>query len=185
MFLNKVILFILLLFFITTHSLASIKENIIQNLKEINNVTFNFEQNINGEVENGTCTIEYSKKIFCKYNTDNEKILVSNGKSLVIKTLNSYYIYPIDRTPLNSILDKKFLLSKINNLNERVINNQFINFSFIENGSKINIFFDKKSYNLIGWQTLDLYQNLSITYLNSIIKNRKLKKNFFKIPTRD
>ena len=28
--------------------------------------------------------------------------------------------------------------------------------------------------NLIGWQTLDIYQNLSITYLNSIIKNQNI-----------
>ena len=66
-----------------------------------------------------------SKKIFCKYNLSNKKILVSNGKSLVIKTTNSYYIYPIEKTPLNFILDKDFILNKIQNLNEKIIDNKF------------------------------------------------------------
>ena len=80
------------------------KENIINNLKNINNLSFNFEQNINGKIENGNCIIEYPKKNFCKYNNLNNKILVSNGKSLVIKTKNgSYYRYN-KKTPLNYIL---------------------------------------------------------------------------------
>mgnify|MGYP001248266532 CR=1 FL=1 len=35
-----------------------------------------------------------------------DKILVSNGKSLVIKTKVSYYRYPLSKTPLYLILDK-------------------------------------------------------------------------------
>ena len=31
---------------------------------------------------------------------------------------------------------------------------------------------------LIGWQTLDIYQNLNITYLNSIIKNQNIDKGY-------
>ena len=116
---------------------------------------------------------------------DNEKILVSNGRSIVIKTLNSYYIYPIEKTPLNFILDKNFLLDKINILNERNIDNKFINFNFYENDNQINLFFDKNTFNLIGWQTVDIYQNLSITYINSITKNRKLDKNLFALPKRN
>ena len=42
--------------------------------------------------------------------------------------------------------------------------------------------FDKKSYNIIGWQMLDIFQNQSITYLHSIIKNQEIKKDLFKIP---
>ena len=78
---------------------ASIKKDIIQNLESIENISFNFEQNITGKIENGVCTIKYPKKIFCKYNSKNEKVLVSNGKALVIKTKNSYYIYPLKKNP--------------------------------------------------------------------------------------
>ena len=55
---------ILLFFFITIKSNAEIKEKIIQNLINTNNLDFKFEQNINGKIENGNCTIEYPKKIF-------------------------------------------------------------------------------------------------------------------------
>ena len=171
-----------LLTFLITNSSASIKDNIILNLNNTINLAFNFEQNINGKIETGNCLIEYPKKINCRYNLQNNKILISNGTSLAIKTKNSFYLYPLEKTPLDLILDKKFLLQKINKLDERIINDKFINFNFSQNGNKINIFFDKVSYDLIGWQTVDAYQNLSITYLFSIIKNKELAKNIFRLP---
>ena len=161
---------------------ASKKKSIIENLKKTNNLFFNFEQNINGKIQNGLCTIEYPKKIFCDYNLSNEKVLVSNGNSLVIKTKSSYYLYPIEKTPLNLILNKDFLIQKIKELNERIIDNKYINFIFKENENEISIFFDKQSFDLIGWQTIDIYQNLSITYLSNINKNQKLNNDLFKLP---
>ena len=178
---KKKILFLFFIFFLTD-VIASDKKNIIQNFNNIENLAFDFEQNINGKIEKGSCIIQYPKKIFCKYNLDNKKILVSNGRSLVIKTLSSYYIYPIEKTPLNLILDKKYIIEKIKNLNEKFIDDKFVNFKFIENENKISIFFDKRNYNLIGWQTVDIYQNLSITFLSKIKKNTKINKNIFILP---
>ena len=175
---------IFIFFFILSNASAqdSIKNNIINSLADVRNLNFDFEQNINGKIETGNCTIEYPKKILCNYSLKNKKILVSNGKSIVIKTENgSYYRYPISQTPLNFILDKKFLINEIKNLNERVIDDKFINFTIIKNENEINIFFDAKNYNLIGWQILDIYQNLNITFLTSIKKNQLLKKNIFKL----
>ena len=178
----KKILLILLLINYNTNVFGSIKENIINNLLSTKNFSFNFEQNINGKIETGKCTIEYPKKIYCNYNLRNNKILVSNGKSLVIKTKTSFYLYPLERTPLNLILDKNYLLKKIKVLEERIVDNQFVNFTFVENDNEINIFFNKQNYNLIGWQTLDLYQNLSISFITSIQKNQKIDKNLFVLP---
>ena len=174
--------FILFLILIVDKASASVKENIIQNLKNTNNISFNFEQNINGKIENGNCKIQYPKKIYCNYNLSNQKVLVSNGKNLVIKTKTSYYLYPLKKTPLNLILDKKYLLEKIQILEEREIDNKFINFTFIENDNEINIFFNKINYNLIGWQTLDIFQNLNITFLSSIVKNQDLGRDIFILP---
>ena len=178
----KKILTILFFIFSVSEVSASIKEKIIKNLKNTNNLSFNFEQNINDKIESGNCILSFPKKIFCKYNLSNEKILVSNGKSLVIKTKSSYYKYSIKKTPLDYILDKKFLITEIKFLEGRIIDNRFINFTILRNENEINIFFDKKNYNLIGWQTLDIYQNLIITYLSSIKKNGLLKKDIFKLP---
>ena len=176
-------IFLIIFFIVSANNVsASIKDNIINKLKDVENISFNFEQNINGKIENGNCTIKYPKKIFCTYDLSNQKILVSNGKSLVIKTLSSYYHYSLKKTPLNLILNKNFLLEKINNLKERNINDQFVNYNFIENENEINLFFDKNTFNLIGWQTIDIYQNISITYLSSIKRNQKLKENLFILP---
>ena len=57
-------IFLLIFFFILSNSHASIKENIIKNLKITNNLIFNFEQIINGKKQSGKCTIEYPKKFF-------------------------------------------------------------------------------------------------------------------------
>ena len=178
----KKLLFVIIFFSIISSVSASIKENIIQKFTNIENVSFDFEQNINGKIENGNCVIEYPKKIYCKYDLSNQKILVADGKSLVIKTLSSYYFYPLEKTPLDTILNKDYLLKKIANLDQRDVGDDFINFNFIENENEINLFFDKKTYNLIGWQTVDIYQNVSITYLSSIKRNQKLNKEIFKLP---
>jgi len=176
--------YFLIFFFIlfSSKTIAEIKENIIQNLVNTNNISFNFEQNINGKIEKGSCVIQYPKKIYCKYDLSNKKILVSNGRSLVIKTKTSYYLYPLEKTPLNLILDKNYLLKKIKFLKERIIENEFINYSFVEENNEINVFFSKTNFNLIGWQTLDIYQNLSITYLSSILNNQNINQNIFVLP---
>ena len=176
--------YIVIFFFsvLITNSNASNKERIIENLKNTKSLDFNFEQNINGKIENGNCTIKYPKKIFCEYARSNNKILVSNGKSLVIKTITSYYRYPLDKTPLNFILDKAFLINKIVLLKERIVDESLINYTIKENDNEINIFFSKETFDLIGWQNTDVYQNFNITFLSSIQKNRLISKDIFKLP---
>jgi len=173
--------FILMLFFFEAKAVN--KNKIISNFQKIKNLSFKFEQNINGKIEEGSCIIEYQKKIFCKYNTSNKKTLVSNGTSLVITTqIGSYYRYPLDNTPLNLILDKEFIINEIINSNEKIIDNKFINFTIKKDELKIDFFFDKKSLNITGWQTLDIYQNKSFTVLSNIITNQDIDSNLFKLP---
>ena len=170
-----------------TQTLSSEKEIIIKKLKLTDSLSFNFIQTIGGKNENGNCIIKYPKKIYCEYDDINKKILVSNGRSLVIKNTktSAYYRYPLKKTPLELLLDKDYLLSKINILEPRNIDNKYLNFKLIQNKNEINIFFDINTFNLIGWQTLDIYQNLSITYLSSIIKNKEIKNDLFKLPIQD
>jgi len=175
---------ILIFFVLISNSKAEIKEKIIENLQNVENLEFKFEQNINGKIENGICTIKYPKKIYCKYSKNN-KILVSNGKSLVIKTETSFYRYSLKKTPLNLILDKRFLIKKINFLKENIIDKNLINFTIVENDYEIDVFFDIKTFNLVGWKTRDIYQNTNITYLSSIETNKEITKNLFKIPSQN
>ena len=165
-------------------ALASIKEDIILKMQITNNLSFNFIQTINDKSENGKCILEYPKKIYCEYNGTNEKIIISNGSSLVIKTNNSsnYNIYQLDETPLEYLLDKEYIIYKIRMLKPREIDDKYINFEIIENNNKINIFFDKKNLNLIGWQTEDIYQNLSVTFISSVKINQKIDEKKFILP---
>ena len=176
-------IFIFLISFTNSHAVN--KDKIIEKLQNTKNLVFEFEQNINGKIENGYCIIQYPKKIFCNYMKSNQKILVSNGKSLVIKTKSSFYRYPLNKTPLNLILDKKFLIKKINNSDEKIIDNSYINYSIIEDDNEINVFFDNKTYNLIGWQTKDIYQNINVTYLSSIQLNQEIENNLFQLPSQN
>ena len=178
--------FSIFIFLISTSiTQASDREKIIENLQKTENLSFKFEQNINGKIEYGYCTIQYPKKIFCNYIKNSNKTLVSNGKSLVIKTKSSFYRYPLNKTSLNLILDKKFLIKKINNSGKKIIDNSYINYRIIENDIEINVFFDNKTHNLIGWQTKDIYQNINFTYLSSIKINQEIEKNLFKLPSQN
>ena len=178
-----IIIFIILNFY--SPSFSSTKEEIISRMKLTYNLSFNFIQTIDNKKENGKCVIKYPKKIWCEYDNSNKKIIVSNGKSLVIKNRNSgnYYIYPLKKTPLEFLLDKKYLISKINILEPRKINNKYLNFKFFENDNEVNIFFDNKSLDLIGWQTEDIYQNLAITFISSVRINQKIDNKIFILPS--
>ena len=101
--LRVIIILLFFSFYLPANSLP--KDKIISQMKITNNLSFNFLQTINDKSEDGKCIIEYPKKIFCEYSNPSEKKLVSNGKSLVIKTSNkgSYYRYPLNKTPLEFV----------------------------------------------------------------------------------
>ncbi len=176
----------LIIFFLNffNYSYASIESKIINNFKKINNISFNFKQTINDKNEEGNCIIQYPKKINCKYNNLKKKIIVSNGNSLVIKNQKGkeYFVYPLEQTSLGLILDKDLLIKKIEKLKAKFINEKYYLFNMENNGNLINIFFDRYSYDLIGWQTEDIYQNLAVTYIFNIKKNSNIDKKTFKLP---
>ena len=178
------LIIILLMLNFYNPAFSSIKEKIISQMRLTNILSFNFIQTIGEKKENGSCIIKHPKKIYCEYDNSNKKIIVSNGKSLVIKNKNSsnYYIYPLKKTPLSFLLDKDYLISKIKILEPKIISNKYLNFTIFEGNNKINIFFDKSTLILTGWQTEDIYQNLSITFISSVEINKKVNDNIFILP---
>ena len=141
----RTILLTLLLINFSSNSYGSVKKEIISNFKQIENIIFNFKQTIEEKTEEGICIIKYPKKIYCEYDNLKKKIIVSNGKSLVIKNRsnNQYYIYPLEKTPLILILDKNALIKKISEIDVNLVNDKYFNCSIRDNDNKINIFFDK------------------------------------------
>ena len=183
---NKFLLLFILLN-IYNFSNASVKDNIILQLKKTENLSFYFKQIINENNEVGSCVIKYPKKIYCEYKNLNNKIIVSNGKSLVIKNKKDgkFWLYPLKKTPLEFLLDKDYLIKKINALEYRDVGNKYLNFKITEKDNEINIFFDKKTFVLTGWQIEDVYQNLSITFISSVAINTRINENIFILPKLD
>ena len=181
----KLFLFLLFFFFIQNNLQASNKNNVISKLIKIENLTFNFIQTIDGKDEKGKCIIKYPKKIFCEYEIRNNKIIVSNGKSLVIKKGKQYFRYPIKSTPFEFLLDKNFLIEKIKNNSLNETNEKYLFFQIKENNNNINIFFSKKNYELIGWQVEDIYQNLVVTYIFNTSINSDVNEKLFILPKID
>ena len=70
---KKILCFFLFLNFFN-YSYASVENKIINNFKKIDNISFNFKQIINDEIEEGNCIIQYPKKIYCNYDNVKKKI---------------------------------------------------------------------------------------------------------------
>ena len=180
---KKYIIF-LFIFFFNINSHSSSNQKIINYFENINSLQFKFIQKIdNNNIEKGECIILYPKKIFCKYYDIYNKILVSNGKSLVINSdkIINYYRYPLDKTPLNFILDKNFLISKMKEADDNKNYPFYYVFNFEHGNNLIQVFFDKKSLDLVGWETKDIYQNLIQTFLSDISINIEVEEEIFSI----
>ena len=178
----KYIIFILIFFF-PLNIFASSKQLIKNKLENTDNISFKFIQKIGEKTEQGECIISYPKKILCKYDDIYNKVLVSNGRSLVInsKKITNYLRYQLKDTPLNLILDKKFLLDKLDHVETIQENDETFSFKIIHNNNLLNIFFDKNNYDIKGWTTTDIYQNKVETKLSNIETNIMIDEKLFRV----
>ena len=176
---------LILVFFILSTSFAnsSIKSKIVSNLISTDSLKFRFEQKISEKIETGGCIIYYPKKIFCEYDDFYKKVLVSNGKSLLINSNknNQYFRYSLEKTPLNLILDKEFIISKINDLKKETKINELYKFKLDYENLNIVVYFDEKTLNLVGWTTIDIYQNKVETKLSGVETNVFVDEKIFDI----
>ena len=181
---KKIFFFLIVFIFFSQKSFSSSKEKIINNFIKINNIFFEFQQKIDDKIEVGTCYIKYPKLIYCLYDNKDKKEMVSNGRALVIKNnrYNKTYIYPLKTTPLQYILDKEFILTKIKNL-EPKINNNTIEFLITTKKKLISVLFNSNTYDLAGWKTIDIYQKKVIFQINNLKKNINIDENQFKLPS--
>ena len=176
----RTIFLILIIFFIFAQKHAYTEPKIIKKISEIENFTFDFEQLINDKKETGNCIISFNNKMMCKYD-ETGKLIVSNGKTLLIKNKSSNFAntYKTENTYFKYFLNKEFLISKIR---ENVVEKEQ-NFLLLINdqSNQLSIFFDKKNYLIKGWETTDLYGNRVRS--NIIVKNinQKLSDNIFNL----
>ena len=176
----RTIFLILIFFFIFGQNYAYTDPKIIKKISDTKNFAFDFEQFINDKKETGNCTILFDNKMICKYD-ESGKIIVSNGKTLLIRNKNSSFAntYKTENTYFKYILNKEFLISKIQgNVVEK---EQYFLLSINDKNNQLNIFFDKNNYLIKGWETIDLYGNKVRS--NIIVKNinLELSENIFNL----
>ena len=182
-------LFIFTIIFISysSNANANLKKNLIEKINNTKTISFDFEQKISEKKETGQCTIKYQKLIKCDYNDKYHKRLISNGKTLAViqRRYKKIFYYPLSSTPLEYILDKYFLINKIESNVINSFDKSLAYISYEENGFRIDIFFDKEKLTLRGWNTVDPYNNEVQFKINNPILNQKVADNFFKIPKAD
>ena len=179
----QIVLFTLLF---TKTCLANLQEDLINKLKDTKTLTFTFKQIIADKEESGKCYIKYPLLMKCNYKNLKEKSIVSNGKTVAIikKKYKKIYYYPIKRTPLIIILDKEKILDLIKNNKPTSVDENIIEYEFIDKKSKsLKIVFDKKTLELKGWETRDVYSNDVSFLISNLQINNQIMDSFFKIPS--
>ena len=181
---NIICLNFFLLFFINSFAHADFKEKLISKYKTIDTLHFNFTQTIGENVESGDCYIKYPLLMRCEY-PKKEKSIVTNGKILAV-VKNKYkkiYYYPLKKTPLFFILNKDNLINLVENHEPIYSDSDIIEYELIDsNFNTVNIFFNKKSIELLGWKTLDAYSNNVDFLIKNVEINVSVENEIFKIP---
>ena len=181
MFVRK--FFLILLFTSFSFSLSANQKNqIINQLNNLNSLEFTFNQLVNEKLETGSCLLEFPGKLKCEYFDDKQKELVINNKRLAIKQkkYNKTYYYPISKSPFLNILYKDKLLEIVKS-GKLELTEQLVKLIYLSE-NEITVFFDKKTLDLKGWEIIDQYNNNINFSLNIVSKNDAYKKGTFKIP---
>ena len=184
---NKISITLIFFLFFSANSEANFQEKIIKKYEMIDTLYFDFTQKIGNKTENGNCYIKYPLLMKCEY-PKKKKSIVTDGKKFAIikKRYKKIYYYPLKKTPLFYILNKKNILNVIKNYEPKHTSSNIVEYELVDNNSnKINIFFQKDLLELAGWKTIDAYSNKVIFSIENTKINIPIKKEFFKIPRQE
>ena len=90
-------------------------------------------------------------------------------------------MYKLENTPLKILLDKIYLIEKMNekdNFGESE-NNFYFDINYEDNN--IMVFFDKVNLGIKGWITTDIYQNTVETKIDGLQTNQLIDEDIFDI----
>ena len=188
----KKISLLIIFFVISISAKAESNKEIIQKIAsrfdDINNIQFDFIQTSNGLVEKGSCYLSYAKKLICRYLGDEQKeIIIKNNTLIVIKKkYQKIYYYRMANSVFATILDKKKIIKQINQIRKITIkdNNFVIEFKNNENATSVQLFINKDTFNIAGWETAGYDQQPT----SFIIKNSQTNVNTkekFEVPNFD
>jgi outer membrane lipoprotein-sorting protein len=171
------------LLFLCNQSNASEKIKIIENLRKINSLQFNFTQLSSDGQENGSCILIYPKKMRCIYNDQKKEIIVNDDYLYLInKEENKNYNYSIKGTPLGVMLDKESLIEKLLNIEKFNISNNFIVATVdISSAESVDIYFEPKNFTILGWRIKN-YDKSTLEFMMKNIKINVISDEKFQIP---
>ena len=178
---KTVFLFLLIILFSITNTYADVTNKIINNLEKTTNYSFKFIQEINNKKESGNCVLVFDRKLNCSYDNSG-KILISDGKNLVIKNKNSDFpnFYKLKNTSFYKLLDKNYLINQLESGNlKNKKEKTFIELNY--QNIDIKVFFDNKKLSLKGWQTTDIYSNSVLTEISIIEVNKAVSEDIFDV----
>ena len=159
---------------------ASEKNKIIENLKKINSLQFNFTQLSSDGQENGSCILIYPKKMRCIYDEQKKEIIINDDYLYLInKEANKNYNYSIKDTPLEVILDKKILIEKLSNIEKFNVTNNFIIATVdISSAESVDIYFEPKNFTILGWRIKNYEKSTLEFMMKNIIVNVNSDEKF-------
>ena len=178
---KTVFLFLSIILVSITNTYADVTNKIINNLEKTTNYSFKFIQEINNKKESGNCVLVFDRKLNCRYDNSG-KILISDGKNLVIKNKNSDFpnFYKLKNTSFYKLLDKNYLINQLESGNlKNKKEKTFIELNY--QNIDIKVFFDNKKLFLKGWETTDIYSNSVSTEISIIEINKAVSENIFDV----
>jgi len=168
-----------MLIFFFTNLKASEKDKIIENLKKINSIKFDFTQITNDVTENGSCLIVYPKRMRCLYEEDKEIIVNNDYLFLINKKENKNYNYNIKDTPLGVMLDKENIIEKLSKVEKfNKIDKNIIAIIDLDSQESIEVYFNSKGMNLVGWKIKNYDKSTLEFLMNNISININTKEKF-------
>ncbi len=174
---SYIVLTMLIFFF--TNLKASEKDKIIENLKKINSIKFDFTQITNDVTENGSCLIVYPKRMRCLYEEDKEIIVNNDYLFLINKKENKNYNYNIKDTPLGVMLDKENIIEKLSKVEKfNKIDKNIIAIIDLDSQESIEVYFNSKGMNLVGWKIKNYDKSTLEFLMNNISININTKEKF-------
>lgn len=172
-----------ILLFLCNQSNSLEKIKIIENLRKINSLQFNFTQLSSDGKENGSCILIYPKKMRCIYDDQKKEIIVNDDYLYLInKEENKNYNYSIKDTPLGVMLDKESLIEKLSNIEKFNITNNFIITTVeISSAESVDIYFEPKNFTILGWRIKN-YDKSTLEFMMKNIKINVISDEKFQIP---
>ena len=182
----KYFFFIIIFIFFSgiSNSIADTKSKIINNLSSIETLEFEFNQIAFGKEENGKCFLRRPHFLKCEYfNSKSQKELIINKKRLVInhKRYGKTYHFPVSKSYFVDILNKEKFKDLVEKANLELNKNLYEIKYLAEAKGEIMFFFNKKSFDLIGWEIVDVSGNHTRIEIKNLNKNQIIEKKLFYI----